>query len=138
MSNLCTLYLTEFPIAIRALFPALNTTQITFGYQKATSKNTKFIVWGFQNIAQQVFTGNTESRGVDQPTFNVDIVASNAIDCAQMADVMINAWNGFSGLLTPNLSVAKMQVSVNTSAYDEEDSFHRIELDLILTVNVLV
>ena len=138
MSNLVTLYVTEFPKAIRALFPTLSPSQITIGYQKATGTNSKFIVWGFQNVAQQVFTGGREARGVDQPTFNINIYARQMVDAAQLADVIVDTWNGESIMFTPLFSVAKSTVKVLTSAYDEEDSFHRIEIDLELTVNVLV
>ena len=138
MSNLVTLYVTEFPKALRLLYPTLNTSQITIGYQKATGVNTKFIVWGFQNIAQQVFTGGREARGIDQPTFNINIYARQMVDAAQLADVIVDTWNGESIMFTPLLSVAKSTVKVLTSAYDEEDSFHRIEIDLELTVNVLL
>ena len=138
MSNLITLYVTEFPKALRLLYPLLTSNQITIGYQKATGINSQFIVWGFQNVAQQVFTGGVEARGVDQPKFNINIYARQMIDAATLADKMIDSWNGFSGQLTQNLSVAKMRVDVLTSAYDEEDSFHRIEIDLDLTVNVLL
>lgn len=140
MSNLVTLYVTEFPKALRSLYPTsvLPESAITIGYQRATAKNTKFIVWGFQRVAQQVFSGGTEARGVDQPIFNLNFHAEKMVDAAALVDTMVNAWNSYTGLLTPALSVAKITVEVQSSAYDEENSFHIIEVDVQMTVNVMV
>jgi hypothetical protein len=53
-----------------------------------------------------------------------------------MADKIIDSWNGFSGFLTPNLFVSKIQVSVGDHAYDEEDSFHMIGIDVNCTITI--
>ena len=138
MSNLVSLYVVEFGTALKALFPSFAANQINLGYQKATATNpsSKFIVWSFRNISQQVFTGGAESRGIDRPTFILDIYARQAIDACAMADKVMDTWNGFSGFLTPNLFVSKMQVSAGDHAYDDEDSFHMIGVDVDCTITI--
>ena len=138
MSNLVSLYVVEFGAALKGLFPTLNANQITLGYQKATGStpNTQFIVWSFKNISQQVFTGGIESRGIDRPTFIADVYARQAITACQMADKIIDSWNGLSGYLTPNLFVSKLAVTVGDHAYDEEDSLHIIGVDINCTITI--
>ena len=136
MSRLVSLYINEFGKALKALFPALPANAITVGYQKAIATNPLFIVWTVRNISQQVFTGGTESRGIDKPTFILDIAGRKLSDVAGAADTIIDTWNGFTGLLTPLLPVAKLIVSVQDHAYDEEDSFHLIGVDIEANITI--
>ena len=136
MSRLVSLYITEFGKALKALFPALPPNAITVGYQKAISVNDLFIVWSFRNISQQTFTGGTESRGIDKPIFALDIAGRRLSEVADTVDTIIDSWQGFTGLLTPNLSVAKLVVTANDHAYDESDSFHIISVDVTANINI--
>ena len=137
MSRLVSLYITEFGKALKGLFPALPQNAITIGYQKAITSNDLFIVWSFRSISQQVFTGGPESRGIDKPVFILDIAGRRLSDVANTADMIIDSWQGFTGLLTPLLPVAKLSVSVQDHAYDEQDSFHLIGVDVEANITII-
>ena len=140
MSSPVTLYTTEIPKAMAALYPTLDAAAIVFGYQRATSlpANSQFIVYGFENVRQNVFVGGKESLGQDNPTFNFYFYGKKIGLLAPLVDTMVNGWHGFSGNLTPLLNVSKLIVGGIRSDFDETDSYHIIEVKVDAYVNILV
>ena len=92
-----------------------------------------FVTWQLRNVHQPVYTGSIQSnKGIDRPIFQISCFATRASDCYDLANTIIQALHGYSGLFggsTYGFGISKADVQMLYTSYDDATAMHPIFMD---------
>ncbi|CAB4242189.1 hypothetical protein UFOVP83_20 [uncultured Caudovirales phage] len=120
------------------LYSIVTPVPVYANFNRNFANESKFITWQLRNVHQPVYTGVKANKGIDRPTFQINVFAQTMPDAFNLSDSVIQSLHGFQGVFgNPSgggFFIAKADVAMLLHTYDNESGLNQIVLDCTLDV----
>jgi hypothetical protein len=119
------------------LSSVLNPSPVYSNFNRNWASQPKFATWNLRNVHQPVFAGTLQNnKGIDTPIFQVVCFAQTTEDAFTMAQAVIDALHGYSGVFggASGFAVGKIDVSWVYNTYDNDTKMAQVNLDCMMYV----
>lgn len=117
----------------------VNPVPVYSNFNRNFATQPKFITWQLRDVHQDVYTGIQQSnKGIDTPTFQIAIFTIQMSDGFEIANTVLQALHGFSGMfgnpLADGFNISKADVMWLYHGYDNEIALHNIFMDCTIYI----
>ena len=126
----------DYAKAIQAHLTSIATpVPVYANFNRNFATEQKFITWQLRDVHQPVYTGiYQDNKGIDTPTFQISVFSSKMQDGFEIANTILQALHGYSGIFGGLFYISKADVVWLYHGYDNEIALHNIFMDCTIDI----
>lgn len=127
----------DYELAIQSALKTLFAVPVYKNYNQNFAQQPTFVTWQLRSLQRQVFTGTPKVLGIEMPRAQISIYAQNPQEGSQLAQTLIEHWNGFTGHINPaNIGpvCGKITVDYLYQTFDDKYNLTQTILDVAFYV----